>query len=189
MLGGAEWRSSCSRMLDLLHWAADEIRRRGDHRPDARCVPEGALRAPFAATQLATLVRVALERAAAALLGGPAVPRVRQPRPAPMPVPPGDPESGVRPLPSPARWREETARMIDTLEERIRSRRQIAGTRTRRVSAVQQQRYEYQQQLDRCRRLERQLTDRTPPEVLDELRTMGRQVYGSAWPEELAYES
>ena len=78
--------------------------------------------------------------------------------------------------------------MIDTLEERIRSRLQVPGS-ARRGSAVQQRRYEFQQQLDRCRALEPRLGDRTPPEVLDELSAMGRQLYGSAWPAELTHES
>lgn len=195
LLGAADWRSSYARILNLLHWAAGEIQRKTTRQPASRFVPENALRAPFAAAQLAILVRVAVGRESEALLGQTARRRLPRPRPAgpgsvPSPSSRGEEElHGVRPLPTLQRWRRAAEAVAESLENRIADRSAVLEVDSRRrASEIWQQVEHDKQRLNRCRELADKLAPRTAPDVLEALIELGRDVRGAAWDEGLTFE-
>jgi len=192
LLGAAEWRSSYARILNLLHWAAGEIQRKTTRQPEPRFVPENALRAPFAAAQLAILVRVAVGRESEALLEQTAGRRLPRPRPAGPGYAPSAGEEephGVRPLPTLQRWRRAAEAVAESLENRIADRSAILEVDIhRRASEIWQQVEHDKQRLTRCRELADKLAPQTAPDVLKALSELGREVRGAAWDEALTFE-
>lgn len=193
LLGAADWRSSYARILNLLHWAAREIQRKTTRQPEPRFVPENALRAPFAAAQLAILVRVAVGRESEALLGQTAARRLPRPRLAGQGLPQQSLEMaepfGVRPLPTLQRWRRAVDAIAETLENRIADRSAVLEFDVRRrASEIWQHVEQDKQGLTRCRELADKLAPRTAPDVLEALIELGREVRGAAWDEGLTFE-
>jgi hypothetical protein len=185
LLGAPEWRSSYSRLLNLLHWANRETRRQAADQAEPRFVPEGALRVPFAAAQLAALVRAAVGREADALRGRPAG---WQPIRQRTPESETEPSGYVRPLPSAARWRQRAQDIDSTLTGRINKRQAILRrARDDAASEHREQERIERQQRERCLRLSEQLADHVPRQVLDELVVLGRTVCGAGWDDGLSY--
>ncbi|GAA4606672.1 hypothetical protein BJY16_005946 [Actinoplanes octamycinicus] len=191
LLGAEDWRSAYGRVLNLLHWANAEFRRVRQDQPDPRFVPEGALRAPFAAAQLATLVRVAVGRESAALLDEPPVPEPEVPRQRAA----ADPvtrlhgaQPGVRPQPSLQQWRQAAGEIEAALNGLVQSRAAaLRQDRRGQADAVRARLRHYRQRLEQCQSLSAQLSHWTPAFVLDGLKQLGDEVLGPGWDDELSY--
>ncbi|WP_030438075.1 hypothetical protein [Actinoplanes subtropicus] len=191
LLGAADWRSSYGRILNLLHWATAEIHRKTIRQPEPRFVPENALRAPFAAAQLAILVRVSVARECEALLGQTAVRRLPRQRPvyAPPPSAGTSPSGGLLLLPNEQRWKRAARAIAETLENRIKDRSAVLERDSlRRASDIWQQVEGDKQRLARCLELEDRLKAPVNPDDLEALIELGRAVRGAAWDEGLTYK-
>ncbi|GIE99678.1 hypothetical protein [Paractinoplanes rishiriensis] len=195
MLGAADWRASYARILNLLHWSAGEIQRMSSQQPDPRFVPESALRAPFAAAQLATLVRVAVGRESEALLDAAAHRRIPRQRgtgldPADSLASTAAGVTDVRPMPSLERWRRAGALIAETLETSLRARSAVQRADPgRQASEIWEQAERDRTRLNLYRELADQLDELTPREVLQELNRLGREVCETRWDDGLTFEN
>ncbi|WP_306205004.1 prenyltransferase/squalene oxidase repeat-containing protein [Actinoplanes sp. RD1] len=182
LLGAHDWQSSYGRLLNLLSWANEEFR--GGLRDLG--LPEGTLRAPFAAAQLAALVRVAVSREAAALVE-PAAPAAER---RPAPVEPRLPAAaGMRLRPSVTHWREVTRQIEEQLEAQVQRRRAVLRRAVPGGMPIVQAAYDqYTAQLALCRELREQLRERTPADVVERLIELGDTVCGTGWNGGLSYD-
>ncbi|AGL18795.1 hypothetical protein [Actinoplanes sp. N902-109] len=187
LLGAHNWRSSYGRLLNLLSWTNQELRS-GVYDVD---LPEGALRVPFAAAQLAALVRVAVGREADALLKPViAVPPLSS---APRRADPRDTRSGAAPRvelrPSVERWKQAAGRIKVQLEDSISSRLAVLrDVPPDQAVWLRDRATEYGDQLDLCLHLIRRLDNGPSPRDLDRLVDLGIGVCGRAWADGLSYE-